>query len=307
MKTTILTLVVLAGLLTSCGDGDETTPGTPVLEDAVYTTFHPTTWMAERIASGKVAVRCPLPKGEDAIFWNPPRDILGRYQAARLVVVNGAEFEKWVANASLARSRTVDTAASFKDRFISYEGITHSHGGGQGEHTHEGIDGHTWLDPELAKVQARVIAQAMKKTWPEHAAAFDKGLADLKSDLDGIRAELEKLTPKLKDVTLLASHPAYNYLVRGMGWTIKNLDIDPEAELSGKAIVEIDLKLEDAKAKRIMLWESAPSAATVKMLQDRFNLVTVAFSPAENLDEGAGAYLEVMRANAQRLADALAR
>ena len=154
MRTWFLMLLVVS-LVTCCdqapapGDGESAS-----LEQAVYTTFHPTAWMAERIAGGAVPVICPLPTGEDAIFWKPSRDVLARYQGAQVVVVNGAEFEKWVAGASLPRSRTCDTVAGLDDQFITYEGVTHSHGGSEGTHTHEGLDGHTWVDPEMAKVQA---------------------------------------------------------------------------------------------------------------------------------------------------------
>jgi zinc transport system substrate-binding protein len=308
MRPADLLPIVLTLSLTSCGGGESVAPRAAVIEDAVYTTFHPTTWMAQCIASGQVPVHCPLPAGADAIFWRPSREVIKRYQSARLVVVNGAEFEKWVPGASLARSRTVDTAASFKDQFITIEGVTHSHGGSGGtEHTHEGTDGHTWVAPELAKLQARAIADAMKRAWPEHAAAFDQGLAEVTADLEKLRVRLFELTPKLKDVTLLASHPAYNYLARGMGWTIKSLVMDPESPLPGKTLAEIALKLQGAGEKRIMLWGRAPIPATAGLLRERFNLASVEFSPAENLDAGASGYLDVMMANVKRLSDVLNR
>lgn len=305
MRTWFLMLLVVS-LVTCCdqapapGDGESAS-----LEQAVYTTFHPTAWMAERIAGGAVPVICPLPTGEDAIFWKPSRDVLARYQGAQVVVVNGAEFEKWVAGASLPRSRTCDTVAGLDDQFITYEGVTHSHGGSEGTHTHEGIDGHTWVDPEMAKVQARAIAAAMAKAWPEDKATFDEGLSSVVASLDQWKEGLAALKPALGEVTLLASHPAYNYLARSMGWDIKNLDLDPEAAPTGAQLAEIQLKLEGGKPKRVILWEGAPTEETKKLLRDRFGLISVEFSPAENLDQGFSAYDEVMGANLKRLQAAL--
>ena len=40
-------------------------------------------------------------------------------------------------------------AAVFSDEFLVVKGVTHSHGAG-GAHTHDGVDGHTWMDPILA-------------------------------------------------------------------------------------------------------------------------------------------------------------
>jgi len=294
--------VVLVGLLlTSCSDESGDAGSASPIEEAVYTGFHPTAWMASSIAVGKVPVLCLLPAGEDAIFWRPDRQQLARYQNARLVVENGAELEKWMGTASLTRSRVCNSAAGFKDRFIQFESTTHSHGGSGVEHTHEGIDGHTWLDPDLALLQARAIADAMKSAWPQHAGAFDQGLRGLETRLRQLKTSFSSLTPKLAGYTVLASHPAYDYLARGMGWKIINLDLDPSAPLSDADHADMKSKLEGAGPRRLLLWESAPSAETRRQVLDRHGLKSVVLSPGENLDGGPSTYWAEMESNLERL------
>lgn len=292
-------VVPLAG-----GCGSETAREATTTEDVIRTTFYPTMWMASRIAGGLVPVECPVPAEADPIFHRPTVEQIARYQRARLIIVNGAEFEKWVSAAPLPRSRVVDSAAGFADEFITIEGTTHSHGP-SGEHTHEGTDGHTWLDPRNAIRQAEAIASAMSGAFPEHAGAFASNLAALRADLEGLDGSLTALTPALEGVVLLASHPAYNYVARRYGWSVTNLDLDPEAPLSAEALASVAEAIEDRGVRRVMLWESAPLEETAEALRDRFGIASVVFSPCEMLSEeeiaGGADYLVVMRANIEGL------
>lgn len=288
------------------GAGSNTTAPSVGGERLVMTTFYPTTYFAKRIAGGRVPVECPLPADADPIFWQPTVADLQRYQKAGLIVINGADFEKWVATAALPEARVVNTAAPFKSDFVRFKTMTHSHGA-KGQHTHEGTDGHTWLDPINAKAQASEIAKAMSKRFPEDAAEFEKNLKTLLADLDTLDARFKALTPKLGGVTLLASHPAYNYLAKRYGLTIVNFDFDPESEISPEKLEEIAKQLPSITpgSARIMLWESQPLAQATAALEQALQIQSLVFSPAESLDADAAKqgldYLAIMNANLVRL------
>ena len=286
-------LLVLAGLV-SCGD--KPTPDSPVgtSGNTVLCTFYPTEYFAQRIAGDLLEVSCPLPQDEDPSFWRPDAASLQQFQAADLIIINGAGFEKWLATASLPESRIVDTAKSFEQDFIRYESkITHRHGKDGEEHSHSGIDGHTWLDPVTAKVQAAAIHQAFAKKWPEHAAAFETNFKSLVADLDSLDSALKTLPP---DRPLLASHPAYGYLARRYGWKVTNVDLDPRSMPRRESIPA------DHPAK-IILWESEPNEKGVAILERDRGITSVVFSPAKQRSQQD--YIETMRANISRLAAAL--
>jgi len=309
MKRRMIAALIACPLvcLPGCGSEEPSKPAqsqTDNTENVVLTTFYPTAYFARRISGGLVPVDCPVPEGEDPIFWQPDRSVLERYRNAKLVVLNGAEFEKWALNASLPSSRLVNSAAPFKSELIKFDsGVTHSHGPA-GEHSHQGVDGHTWLDPNRAITQAGEIAKGMTAAWPEHADAFAANLANLTQDLTELDAAFKEITPRLAGVKLLASHPAYNYLAKRYGWTITNLTLDPEEGVTGEAMEQIAEAIGNHEGKTILLWESEPSEGGFTG-----NFVSVVFSPAELPGTGPDPispdYLQIMRANIDRLNAAL--
>jgi zinc transport system substrate-binding protein len=265
----------------------------------VYTTFYPTTYFTRRIAGDRVEVVCPLPPGEDPIFWMPDEETRRAYQDAYLVVINGAGFERWIDKMFLAPSKIVDTSKPLKENLLKFEGeVEHSHP--SGKHSHEGIDGHTWLDPNHAKKQAREICSALAEKLPQHAEEFEANFAVLAGELDELHRSLEGLTGEIQGQHLLASHSAYNYLVERYDWNVTNLNLDPEAMPAGEMIAEIRNLLQDEPA-RIILWESRPAAGIAERLAEELNLKNVVFSPCESLtDEQINSgqdYLTVMRGN----------
>ena len=301
--------LIACAALAGC-DAPEAPKPQPRAVPEVYTTFYPTTYFARRIAGERVKVVCPIPAGEDPIFWMPSPEVLGGYQQADLIVINGAGFEKWIAKVSLSPSKLVDTAAPLAEQFIQYtEAATHSHGPG-GKHSHEGLDGHTWLDPKLAQAQADEIRKALARRLPEHKEEFQSRYAALAADLDGLARDLAELSGKLGETPLLASHPAYNYLAKRYGWQITNLDLDPRAMPPAGVLAQIKKATGEDKA-RIILWESPPLPAIADKLRGDFDLTSVEFSPCELLadaDAQAGLdYLKVMHRNIARLTAAMAK
>lgn len=266
----------------------------------VYTTFYPTTYFAQRIGGEHVEVVCPLPEDADPIFWMPDAPTIQAYQKADLIVINGAQFEKWVAKVSLPPSRMVDTAKPLKGELITYkDAVEHAHGP-SGKHAHEGIDGHTWLDPVNARMQADEIRKALARLAPDRARLFADNDSQLAADLFGLHVKLSELTKAYKGQPILCSHPAYNYIARRYKWNVRNEDLDPETMPPDKQLAAIRKTLEQHPAKFI-LWESAPKPAVADRLKQQLGLESVEFSPCELLGKrelAAGLdYLKVMHRN----------
>ncbi len=302
-------LLVAAALGLSCNGKPGTVQVTKRGKPLIYTTFYPTKYFAERIGGDSVEVVCPVPAGEDAIFWMPEAKVIAAYQKADLIIVNGAGFAKWVDKVSLPQAKVVDTAKPLAKDFIRYEkSTTHSHGP-SGAHEHKGIDGHTWVDPVNAKVQAGQIARAMKKRFPAHAAAFDEGWRSLAKDLDELHSALQRLADGYGGQPLLASHPAYNYIARRFKWNLTSLDLDPEEMPDDDTFAALKDLLRTKPAKHL-LWEARPKKEIAKRMKEELGIVSVEFSPCELLSDEEIAsgldYMKVMRANIKNVRAVLA-
>ena len=120
----------------------------------VYAVNYPLAYFAERIGAEHVEVHFPAPAGVDPAFWVPNAETVAGYQGADLILLNGADYAKWVTKATLPMSAMVNTTAAATDRYIEIEALTtHSHGP-EGEHAHGGTAFTTWLDMRLALCQA---------------------------------------------------------------------------------------------------------------------------------------------------------
>lgn len=300
-------LSVILGLgLAACGEPkpDAPPPAPRRAVPEVWTTFYPTTYVAQRLGGPEVKVVCPLPAGADPAFWQPDSATLQGYQAADLIVLNGAGFERWVAQASLPPSRVVDTAKGFADTFLRLEGgVTHSHGPGA-THTHEGIDGHTWFDPLNLKAQAEAVRRALARRLPASAAAVDARYTALAQDLDALDAAFRALGSLPAGQHLYASHPAWNYAARRYGWPMVTWHLDPGEMPSDVDVAAIQARLVE-KPSRVMLWEATPLPAIAERLEKELGLTSIALPPCESEsaeDRAAGRdYLARMRANVEAL------
>lgn len=301
-------LVILPGCDKKQADASASSAAsTAKLENRVITSFYPVEYFAQRIAGGLVPVVSPLPEDEDAIFWQPSREQIQQYQQSRLIVINGASFEKWVETASLPLSRVCDTARPLAKDLVKFETTKHSHGSG-GMHSHEGTDGHTWVDPNNAVIQSEQILLSMSAAWPEHEKAFRDNWNALRDDLMKLDARMRTIVPRFAGVRVVTNHPAYNYIAKRYAFTLKNFDVPPDEPLAPAELTKIKAYLEAGSGPAIMLMEDAPIEALATALVAA-GVTPVPFPPAENLgaeDRKAGLdYLKIMNESLDQLERAL--
>jgi zinc transport system substrate-binding protein len=264
----------------------------------IYTVNYPLAYFAERIGGDLVEVHFPAPGDEDPAFWSPDADTIATYQGADLILLNGAGYAKWVDRAALPSSRVVNTSESISDRLLPLQGtVTHSHGP-EGEHEHEGHAFTTWLDPELATLQAQTIGAAIELLRPEQEPEIQQRMESLRSELLDIDSRLQAAAEALGDAPLLFSHPVYQYLINRYGLNGVEVHWEPDETPGGHAWDDLE-KLLDSHPAKWMLWEGEPLEATVRSLEER-GVSSIIFDPCGNRPD-EGDYLSVMAANAVTL------
>lgn len=296
--------VALSLLCAACApdNAEEPAAGQAAGPLTVYTVNYPLFYFAERIGGEAVEVVFPAPSDADPAYWKPSDEIVGAYQAADLILLNGAEFAKWVATASLPESKLINTSAAASAQYIEIQdAMVHSHGP-EGKHAHSGYDFNTWLDPAIAMRQAEAIAAAFAERLPGQKDPFFARAQELSADLNRIDEALKALAESHPDVPLIASHPVYNYLSRRYAWNLKSLHWEPNemAEDDEWSSLEELVKTHPA---RFILWEGDPDEAIAARLEG-LGLDSVVFYPLGNRPAD-GDYLSGMEANIARLGQAL--
>jgi zinc transport system substrate-binding protein len=165
--------------------------------------------------------------------------------------------------ATLAADRVVDSSRGLDH--IHIQGETHSHGK-EGEHSHAGLDPHTWSDPLLYLQQAEAVHAALSSARPDKQAVFDGNLATVRTQLSDLDRKLKDALTPGKSVKLAANHPAYNYLARRYDLDIESFDIDPELVADEKARAAFIAWAETVDRPRHLLWEAQPTDAVRRSL-----------------------------------------
>ena len=300
MRTTILpgtATVALFAILAACArepSQSEATTGTDEANGSlkVITVNYPLAYFAERILGDKGSVSFPAPADVDPAYWSPKPSVIAEYQQADLILLNGAGYAAWVSNATLPRSRLVDTTSAVTDQLIPIDNsVTHTHGP-KGDHSHGGTAFTTWLDLNIAVAQARAVLEAFVRARPQNEADFRGAFATLEAELRELNSGLEKISEQLVNQPVLFSHPVYQYFerrynLRGFAVHWESDEVPEEAQWR-----QLQSVLQQHPAK-IMIWEAKPLEETRRRLLE-LGVESVVFEPGGNRP-AEGDLLDLMR------------
>jgi len=294
-RFTAWSLFFLLSLTIVCSKrGPEEDESGPALIPVVCVSNYPLQYFAERLASPLVKVEFPAGASEDPAYWQPGAEDIAAMQQADLILLNGASYEKWLADVTLPQAILFDTSENFQEQLIaSEETVTHSHGP-EGDHEHQGTAFTTWLDIKLAAEQARAIQHALGTILPEHKESFEDRFSALEKDLAELDAEIERTISSAPETNVVFSHPVYQYLERRYGVKGVSVHWEPDASPSPAMWKEFGHLLEHHPAKW-MIWESEPLPEVVEELE-RLGVGSTVFDPCGNLPD-SGDFMSVMREN----------
>lgn len=302
-----LVAIPLLALLAACKPaGSETAqPAGQLAATArpqVYVANYPLQYFATYLVGDLVEVHFPAAPGEDPAFWQPDDATIAKYQAADLILMNGASYSKWVETTTLPDEKVVNSSTSFSDHFIEIQDVlTHSHGP-EGEHSHSGTAFTTWLDFTQAIQQARETAKAIEPlVAKDKTGEIQKRLKELTEVLQSLDNRLLNLGQFLNGEPLIVSHPVYQYMARRYQLDLHSVHWEPETVPDDKAMDELKALLQKYPAKW-MVWEDTPAPESVEKLKV-LGLGSVVFNPCGRAPE-KGDFMTVMKANVKALEEA---
>lgn len=294
-STLLLSLLALVSCQDSSDSGQSQRSGKPQVQVSNY----PLQYFAQRIGGDLVEVSFRAPGDGDPAFWDLSDSDVAAFQAADLILLNGATYEKWRDHVSLPESAVVDTSAAFADQLIEIqEGVTHSHGA-DGEHSHAGTAFTTWLDFNLAKLQAKAVLEALQALLPGEDDTLSENYSALVSDLVKLDGTMKLAAEGIGDTPLFVSHPVYHYLSKAYKLKTEDVMWEPEVVPSEDQLTELS-HMRDFHESIWMIWEGEPAAESIAKLKE-MGIESVVFDPCGNVPD-SGDWLSVMLQNLENLA-----
>ncbi len=201
--------------------------GPPPAILSAFCSIAPQEFFVERVGGDLVSVKVLVGPGQSPHTFEPTPRQMADLAESDVYFAIGLPFEDRL----LGRieelgsgMQVVDTSAGIPRRQVE-DVHGHDEEDGSGDHASSAHDRergglpdpHTWLNPRLAKIQARNICGALKELVPEHAAAFETNLSRLLHDLDALDAELTDALGPLAGESIYVFHPAFGYFTDAYG------------------------------------------------------------------------------------------
>lgn len=217
-------LLLGAVLLSGCGQGAVREPGTapgeitspaPAGPLNVTVSIPPQKYFVDRIGGEHVRVNVMVEAGESPATYEPTPEQLKGLSEAAAYVSYGAPFERaWMDRITAANPEMliVDTTQGIE--LMPME-VHHRHGEEEEpEGPPENPDPHTFVSPQLVKVQSQTIYEALVYLDPAHQETYRANLDRFIADIDALDADIREALAGVERRKFIVFHPAWGYFAR---------------------------------------------------------------------------------------------
>ena len=281
--------------------------------------------MVERIGGEHVAVATLVGPDGDAHVYQPTPADARAVNKAKVLVVNGLEFEGWL-------DRLIDASDFNGMRVKATDGIEpiafeegddhakhdddekHKDHGKQDEHAkdddHGAFDPHAWQSLSNAVVYVDNITATLSKADPSNAATYYMNRAAYVAEIQALDADIRAIVAKLPADrrTVVTSHDAFQYFGRDYGLTfLAPQGLSTESAVSAKDIAHLIEQIREQKIPAVFI-ENISDPRLLKQIANETSAAIggTLYPDALSAPNGpARTYLRMMRYNATVLAQAL--
>lgn len=303
--------ITVLAILASCGDDGESTDS----EVHVVVTLPLFADMVEEVGGDRVQVDAIIPNGADPHTFEPVPSDVQLISDADIIFGNGLGLEEAtieLIEANLPSGASLielaeEAEALGHEVILDEEDEDHEEEGEEG-HEHESGNPHLWLDPEIGKEYANIIQEELSIVDPEGASEYGENYEAYWDDIDDAEMYLKEKASEVPEGqrVIVSTHDAFPYLARVIGYEIGAVvAVSPGQEPSPQAVAEIAEVIEDSSVKAVFREPQLGSEAEVldQAASDAGAEVCVLYSGA--LDDDVTTYIEIIRHNADELADCL--
>lgn len=183
----------------------------------------PQQFFVERIGGDFVSVNVMVLPGESPATYEPKPEQLTMLSNSVAYFSIGVPFENvWMDRIVSANSNMlmVDTARGIERKALAEhtrEADVIASPVGDGQDHEEGLDPHIWLSPELVKIQARNISDALVQIDPEHQSEYLANLDAFIVDIDALERDINTALQGVRQREFIVFHPSWGYFADDFG------------------------------------------------------------------------------------------
>ncbi len=241
--------------LTGCRQSPTTTPTAKKLQ--IMVSIPPQKYFVERIGNGYVNVNVMVTAGAEPHTFEPKPEQLRALSRSQAYMGIRIEFESaWMDKIKGVNPKMliVDTTQGIK-RLPIAPGF-HESG--------ENLDPHIWLSPQLVKIQARTITDALVKLDTKNQAIYRGNLERFLADIDNLNADIRKNLQGVKNRKFIVFHPGWGYFARDYGLEMIPIQVGgQEPSAAELAALITKAKQENIKVVFVEPQFSKQAAATI--------------------------------------------
>lgn len=299
MKKSVLVVFMLLVVLLCGGCAAEGSEG-----KTIVTSFYPMYVFTQNIAQGVPDVRVVNMTAENGgclhDYQLQTRD-MAMLEGAMALVVNGGGMEQFMDKiAAQQPNLTVVEACSGIEMLPSEE--THEAG-----HDHGAMNPHVWLDPSLAVLQVRSIAQGLAEADSANAEAYLKNGEAYAARIEALDQELRTQLAPLAGSEIVTFHEAFSYMAKAYDLHIAGVIAGDSGEEPSTRQIAKTCDLVKAHGIKALFVEPQYPTKTAETIARETGAQVYSLDPVVSGDGSMESYERAMRENAHVLTEALLR
>ena len=248
-----------------------------------------------------------LPVGTDPHSFDPTPQDISKVSEADLVFVNGAGLEEFLDNlieSAGVQDRVIQVSDGIEFLELDAEGDEH-------DNDHDGVNPHTWTDPNNVFTWTSNIAQALSKLDPENAGTYHANAQAYQVELKTLDAWIRDQVGSIptENRKLVTDHELFGYFAEEYGFEQVGALIpgySTLAEPTAQELAEIEDAIQELDVKAVFVGNTVNPTLAERVSEDTgIQLVFVYTGSLDDSGNDAGTYIDYMRYNTKAFVEAL--
>ena len=307
MVSMILALLMLAALLSGCGDQTAEPDGKLRIVTTVFPLYD---WTKNLLGdrADEVSLKLLLADGVDMHFFQPSVGDMVTVSDCDLLIYVGGESDEWIADA-LAERKNKDMIALDLLEVLGERALTEELSEGMEGEAEDTPDEHIWLSLKNAELLCAAIRDALIRLDGEHSRSYEAAFAVYDAKLRQLDAAYQAAVDAAAGNTLLfADRFPFRYLTEdyGLKYYAAFAGCSAETEASFATVVFLAGKIDELGLPAVCVIENSDGklARTVIDNTSARDLPILTLHSMQGA-AGSGTYLSLMEQNLQAIKEAL--